>query len=120
MVLRFNDGFIWFELFFKMYMKTFDGFFFFFQFIYFVDVLPYLSLYKEKVQLSLAYRFLKRNSLKFCLILFLFRVKSTSVVSVRQKILQIRCCHYPSKYCSILGNRRGQNLEAPPEKANLL
>ena len=41
-----------------------------FQFISPVDVLPYLSLYEERVQLSLECRFLKRNSLKFSEILF--------------------------------------------------
>ena len=53
-----------------------------FQFIYSVDVLSCFSLYKEKVQLSLAYEFLKRNSLRFCLFSFLFQVKSTNVVSI--------------------------------------
>ena len=41
-----------------------------FQFISPIDVLPYLSIYKERVQLSFECRFLKRNSLKFSEILF--------------------------------------------------
>ena len=58
-----------------------------FQFIFSVDVLSCMSLYKEKVKLSLAYEFLKRNSLGFCLFSFLFQVKNTNVVSISQERL---------------------------------